>query len=216
MAGSAPRVQISRGALERNLAAALRDAPERGVDLRRDACGHGAGLVAEAARGLGVRSALGDGPVEGLALADEAQLLPPERVFGLAGGGEPVMTFSGRVLQTKPLRAGEGVSYGYRHRAAFDTRVALVTGGYAQGVVRALGGAATVRIRGEERPIVGRVAMDVCVVDLGELEVAPGDEAVFFGQGHPASLASWARATGLTELELVAFPGLRCEREVTA
>ena len=54
----------------------------------------------------------------------------------------------GTVLVVKPLRAGEGVSYGYTHRAARDTRIALVVGGYAQGIVRALGNRAPVLDRG--------------------------------------------------------------------
>ncbi|MCH3159094.1 hypothetical protein K3X38_14655, partial [Listeria monocytogenes] len=54
--------------------------------------------------------------------------------------GVPAMTLVGTVLSTKRLLAGEGVSYGYRFRAPADTRVALVTGGYAQGVVRSAGG----------------------------------------------------------------------------
>jgi len=118
---------------------------------------------------------------------------------------------AGRVLQTKPLLAGEGVSYGYRFRAAHDTRVALVSGGYAQGVVRALGGRATVMIRGREFPIVGRVAMDVCVVEIGSADVAAGDTAVFLGPEHPGALAAWARATGMTETELAAGVARRAE-----
>ncbi|GAB2527160.1 hypothetical protein GCM10027064_25350 [Microbacterium petrolearium] len=123
---------------------------------------------------------------------------------GAGAHADAGVRLSGRVLQTKPLLAGEGVSYGYRFRATRDTRVALVTGGYAQGVVRALGGHATVMIRGRELPIVGRVAMDVCVVEIGDAEVEAGDEAVFLGPGHPGALAAWARATGLTEDELAA------------
>ena len=57
------------------------------------------------------------------------------------------MRLTGSVLLTKALRAGEGVSYGYTHRADADTRVALVTGGYAQGVVRGLGDRISVRHR---------------------------------------------------------------------
>lgn len=129
------------------------------------------------------------------------------RVTSKDPGNEPSLT--GRVLQIKPLRAGEGVSYGYRFRAPADTRVALVQGGYAQGVVRALGGQATVWIRGAEFPIVGRVAMDVCVIDIGTADIVPGDHAVFLGPEHPDALAHWARVTGMTELELAAGVGAR-------
>nr|WP_246301376.1 alanine racemase C-terminal domain-containing protein [Microbacterium immunditiarum] len=125
------------------------------------------------------------------------------------------MRLSGTVLGIKPLRAGEGVSYGYIHRAAHDTRVALVTGGYAQGVVRALGERANVRVGGALHPIIGRVAMDVCVVDVQEAEIRRGDPVVFFGDpasGEP-SLQEWVRSTGMTAAELVAMVGARVRRD---
>ena len=115
----------------------------------------------------------------------------------------------------KPLHAGEGVSYGYTHRAVRDTTIALVVGGYAQGIVRALGNRADVTIAGERHPIIGRVAMDVCVVDVGASSVRRGAEAVFFGDpdaGEPP-LAEWVAATGLTARELVTTVGLRAVRE---
>ncbi|HKT57509.1 MAG TPA: alanine racemase C-terminal domain-containing protein, partial [Microbacterium sp.] len=133
-------------------------------------------------------------------------------------GRSAAMRLSGTALVVKRLRAGEGVSYGYRHRAARDTRIALVTGGYAQGIVRSLGGAADVVISGVRRPIVGRVAMDVCMIDIDDLDVRRGDEAVFFGDpalGEP-SVRDWAAATGLHESEIVTAVGRRALREAVA
>ena len=128
------------------------------------------------------------------------------------------MRLSGRVLSTKRLRAGEGVSYGYAHRAAADTRVALVTGGYAQGVVRMLDGRVQVRVGGVFRPLIGRIAMDVCVVDIADQEVARGDEVVFFGDPREPSppLSAWTSATGWSAGELVSLVGARVNREVVA
>lgn len=143
----------------------------------------------------------------------------PRTLFGLPGGAAdacPVLRLHGTVLSVKELRAGEGVSYGYSYRAPRDTRVALVTGGYAQGVVRALGNVADVTIRGSRQRIVGRVAMDVCVVDVADVPVVRGDQAVFLGEagrGEP-SLAEWVAATGMLPAELVAAVGLRAIREV--
>lgn len=143
-------------------------------------------------------------------------MLSPPALFGLPGGtGTPALRLAGTVLSVKDLRAGEGVSYGYAFRAPADTRVALVTGGYAQGVVRALGGAVDVAIAGERHPIVGRVAMDVCVVEIADAAIRRGDEVLFLGdpaRGEP-SLAEWVRATGLSAAELVTTVGLRAVRE---
>ena len=119
------------------------------------------------------------------------------------------MRVAGRVLSTKDIVAGGGVSYGYIHRAPHDSRLALITGGYAQGVVRALGSRASVEIAGVVHPIVGRIAMDVCVVDIGDAEVALGAEATYFGGRGPlaAGVAEWAKITGMTIGELVAVVG---------
>ncbi|HWU47271.1 MAG TPA: alanine racemase C-terminal domain-containing protein [Humibacter sp.] len=119
--------------------------------------------------------------------------------------GHPALRAAGRVVTVKRVRAGEGVSYGYTYRAAADGRLALVTGGYAQGIVRSLGNRASVSLNGRRCPIVGRVAMDVCVVDLDGASAAPGDEVVFLGDpemGEP-DVSEWATATGLTAAELI-------------
>lgn len=160
----------------------------------------------------------------GFHVADERDahpLLTPADLYGLpdaAAGAVPALRLTGTVLSLKDLRAGEGVSYGYAFRAPEDTRVALVTGGYAQGIVRALGNEAGVAIAGARHRIVGRVAMDVCVVDVSDADVRRGDAALFLGDddaGEPA-LAEWVRITGWTASELITAVGLRAMREETA
>lgn len=213
-----PVARIDLAALVRN----VRDASDaRGVDLSRDAHGHGAVQIAQVllAR-TEVRLRVDDDPALHALMRDhpdreappEAATVDPARVFGWQAGSVPVMTLVGTVLGTKELREGEGVSYGYRHRAVHDTRIALVTGGYAQGVVRSLGGRVSVALAGHAVPIVGRVAMDVCVVDISSHAVRRGDEAVFFGAGG-ASVSDWAQATGLRESEIVAAVGSHTRRE---
>ncbi len=162
-------------------------------------------------------AALTDAGCTGLTVSGEPNV-DPLTVFGLPGGAagsRPALRLTGRVLSTKPLLRGEGVSYGYLHRAAADTRIALVTGGYAQGISRSLGGRASVAIGGVRHPIVGRVAMDVCVVDIGAADIARGAEAVFLGDpeaGEPG-IADWVTATGLSAAELVTVVGQRSVRE---
>lgn len=208
-AGAGPFVRLSAAALRRNIDPALRRASdESGTTvpaLVADAWGHGETWV---------RSILDDAGVD-------AATVHAQTLYGLPGGvdgSRPVMSLVGRVLSTKDLLAGEGVSYGYAHIATVDTRIALITGGYAQGVVRALGDRVAVAVRGASAPIVGRVAMDVCVADIGESDVSRGDEAVFFGDplsGAP-SLSAWAAATGLGAGEIAAIVGVRVPREVVA
>lgn len=211
---SAPLARVSRAAVVANVRAGLREQPGAAVDVRRDACGHGARLVADAALEAGATLVVSD--TDSGTDWRRRDVLTPEIVLGLEGHGTPALALTAPVLSIKRLLAGEGVSYGYLHRAEHDTRVALVSGGYAHGVVRAIGGRATVRIGGAELPIIGRVAMDVCVVDIGDTDVEPGDRAVFLGPDHPGAAAMWAHASGLTELELVAAVGLHTAREEVA
>src|SRR5699024_11338791 len=71
-------------------------------------------------------------------------------------------------------------------------RFALVPGGYGDGLPRAASNRAEVAIRGRRYPVVGRIAMDQMIIDIGagNDEVAIGDEAVIFGPGGP-SAADW-------------------------
>lgn len=229
-ARSVPVARVSASAIARNarIAAALIPAGSLAIaDLRADAWGHGAPEVSAELLAAGIDRLIVDDPPATRAGADardqaaHAVALDTLTLYGLPGGAAdatPALRLSGTVLSVKRLLRGEGVSYGYLHRADADTRVALVTGGYAQGVVRELGGRVDVAIAGRRHPIIGRVAMDVCVVDVGEHEVRRGDEVVFFGdpgRGEP-SLRDWLDATSLGAAEIVTAIGLRAWREAVA
>ncbi|GAA4158876.1 hypothetical protein GCM10022286_12440 [Gryllotalpicola daejeonensis] len=231
-----PGVEVSAvidlGAITRNARAAVASAlTPLLADVRHDALGHGLTQVARAALDAGVegllvspaetdaaRAAFPDAtivPASPAAAVPAQWALVSRELYGLPGtAGEPVLRAAGRVVNVKPVRAREGVSYGYLHRAPTDSRLALVTGGYAQGVVRALGSRADVMIDGRRHPIVGRVAMDVCVVDIGDDPVAIGDEVVYLGtaDGEP-TLAEWAEATKLDAAELAVGVASRFDKE---
>lgn len=225
MAGSAtPHVLLSRSAMEQNARGLLQDGGV--VDLRHDAFGHGLDEVAPIVTAAGATGILVDAQQDVDRLAargirarlDGAADVAAHALFGIpdaaAADSPPVMRLEGRVLSTKPLLAGEAVSYGYTHRAPQDTRVALVTGGYAQGILRALGNRASVQIGVRTHPIVGRIAMDVCVVDLDGTDAEAGSPVLYFG-GTGAmrnALAHWAEVTGLTALEMAVVIGRHGER----
>ncbi|MFE6733669.1 alanine racemase C-terminal domain-containing protein [Microbacterium sp. NPDC057650] len=218
-----PRAVLSRAALS-TAAQAAGDAGGTRADLRRDAWGHGVIEVARTVVGAGIPQVLVDDEetARGLrsagidAVTAGTPDIDPHLLYGLPGGGTaPVMRLIGTVMSTKQLYPGDAVSYGYTHRATSDTTVALVTGGYAQGIVRALGNHGLAEIDGVLRPIIGRVAMDVCVVDLQGAGAAEGTEVTYFGGTGPAreTLADWARITGLTVGELVVVAGMSSRRE---
>lgn len=217
---SAPRALISRSRLADAAAAAIASGGAL-ADLRGDAYGHGIHLVAAAVLRAGAQSVLVDSTeeVEQLAAAGSPATtsgvadVDASLLYGLREN-RPVMRLVGRVMSTKLLRAGEAVSYGYSYRAPADRRVALVTGGYAQGIVRALGNHAGAEVAGVLRPIVGRVAMDVSVIDLGDADATVGDEVTFFGGPGPAArqIDVWAAVTGMTAAELITVAGRHADR----
>jgi alanine racemase len=130
-------------------------------------------------------------------------------------GLRPAMSLHGRVSFVKRVRAGTGVSYGWRHTFDHDTTVATVPIGYADGVPRRLsetGG--EVLVGGRRCPIVGVVTMDQLMVDVGDAEVAVGDHVVLIGrQGdHEVRAEEWADRLGTIGYEIVCGISSRIER----
>ena len=124
------------------------------------------------------------------------------------------MTLRGRVAAVRRVAAGAGVSYDYLWRAAADTTLALVPLGYADGVPRQAMNAARVAINGTQYPVVGRVAMDQFLVDVGADPVAVGDVVVLFGDaaaGVPTA-AEWGDAAGTINYDIVTRVGARVPR----
>ena len=128
----------------------------------------------------------------------------------------PVMTLRARLAHVKAIPAGARVSYGGTWAAPVDTTVGLVPLGYADGIPRTAGGVIEVAIAGRRVPIVGRVAMDQFVVDLGpHASDMPGDEVVLFGPGTGGELTAdeWADRTGTIGYEIVTRISARVPRE---
>ncbi len=136
--------------------------------------------------------------------------VPGER-FGL----RPAMTARARVMLTKRVPAGQGVSYGHTYVTERDTTLAVLPVGYGDGVPRAASNTAPVWLAGRSRPIAGRVCMDQIVIDCGDDPVAAGDVAVLFGPGDDGEPTAddWAEAVGTINYEIVTrFGGFRVRR----
>lgn len=110
---------------------------------------------------------------------------PDGRKGRLAADGEllePAMSFSTRVLQVRDITAGTGVSYGHTFIAETDMRLAVLPIGYSDGYPRTLSNRAEVIIRGKRARLRGRVCMNLCMVDITDIEgVEPGDEVIVLG-----------------------------------
>ncbi len=123
-------------------------------------------------------------------------------------GLRPAMTLRTLVSQCKEVPDGQGVSYGLRYRTSGPSTLGLIPVGYADGVPRiATGG--PVRVAGTTYPVVGRIAMDQMVIDLGNTGPASagllGAEAELFGDGADGGPTAddWARAAGTINYEIV-------------
>jgi alanine racemase len=124
------------------------------------------------------------------------------------------MTVRARLLMSKEIAAGEGVSYGHTWVADRDTTVGVVPAGYAEGIPRRAGNTASVWVDDSLRPVRGRMCMDQFVVDLhGELP-PPGTEVVLFGPGDlgEPTAQDWADAAGTISYEIVTRLGGRLAR----
>jgi len=130
-------------------------------------------------------------------------------------GLTPAMTLRTRVAAVRRVAEGTGASYAHIWHAERPTTLALVPLGYADGIPRhASGGGAQVLLAGARRPVVGRVAMDQFIVDVGDDPVAVGDEVVVFGDpatGAPTA-DEWAEASGTIGYEVVTRIGPRVTR----
>ena len=127
--------------------------------------------------------------------------LPREYPTGL----RPAMTARARVVLTKRVPAGQGVSYGHTYITPRETTLALIPLGYADGVPRHASNAGPVELGGKTRTIAGRVCMDQIVLDCGDDPVAPGDVATLFGPGDGGgpTATDWADVVGTINYEIV-------------
>lgn len=127
---------------------------------------------------------------------------------------EPALALKTNVATTKRVPAGTGVSYGHTYRTERETTLCTLPIGYAEGVSRRLSGRAHVLIGGQRYPLVGRVCMDQCIVDVGDASVSVGDEAVLIGrQGSDEITAyDWANILETIPYEVVCAISARVPR----
>ena len=123
-------------------------------------------------------------------------------------GLKPAMTLQTQLALCKDVPAGQGVSYGLNYVTDTPTTLGLIPLGYADGVPRVATGG-PVRVNGTTYPVVGRIAMDQMVIDLGPDAGGPdtvvGTPAVLFGNGHDGGpvVEQWADAAGTINYEIV-------------
>jgi alanine racemase len=128
----------------------------------------------------------------------------------------PAMTLKANVILVKDVEPNTCISYGRIFTTARASRIATIPIGYADGYTRMLSNKGKVLVNGEIAPVVGRVCMDQCMIDVTDLgsEVKVGDEAVLFGSQGDSRIAieEVAAAIGMINYEMVCIIGKRIPR----
>ena len=124
----------------------------------------------------------------------------------------PGMDFCTRVVDVHTLKEGDGVSYGLTYVADKETKIAVIGAGYADGLFRCLSnGKGYVSLNGKKCPIVGRICMDMAMIDVSDIkDVKVGDVVTLWGNALRAE--EQAKNAGTISYELLCAVAPRVPR----
>lgn len=128
----------------------------------------------------------------------------------------PVMSWRTRITLLKRVPVGETLGYGRTHALARDSLIATLPVGYADGFPRALSNRGRVLVRGHFAPVVGRVSMDLTIIDVTDVPGVECDDAVTLigADGNQAITAEeCARTAGTISYEITCGVGARVPRK---
>ena len=137
-------------------------------------------------------------------------------VTTLGSGSEfnlhPAMSIRAQLHLVKDAKTGEAVGYGGTEVLTCDTKLGIVAMGYSDGLPRSTTNLTGVSFHGVRAPLVGRISMDQCVVDLGaDSQAVAGDYVTIMGSdGY--SIDEWAIAAGSINYEIVTRIATRVPR----
>lgn len=119
----------------------------------------------------------------------------------------PMMSLHSMIAQVRTVPAGTDISYGRLYRTKETTRVAVLPIGYADGLSRLLTGKASFYLHGAMVPVIGRICMDMCMLDVSAVpDAKPGDVVTIFGYDEDGTLVPCERlasAQGTINYELL-------------
>lgn len=176
---------------------------------------------------LTLKTALGDDTIlrhilnsSGIARFPEAQLDMVRLGIGLYGIApeadvqkhlKPVSSLKTRISQLKDIPEGDSVGYNRRWIASRDSRIAIISIGYADGLNRHLGYEnGRVVVNGQQVPIVGSICMDMCFLDVTDVPCREGDEVTIFGDAD--LLQQISKAAGTIPYEILTSVSPRVKR----
>lgn len=128
----------------------------------------------------------------------------------------PAMTLKANIILVKDVEKDTCISYGRIFKTKRDSRIATLPIGYADGYTRLLTGKGNVLVNGQLVPIVGKICMDQCMIDITDVngDVGVGDEVVLFGRqnGSEIKIEDIAQNIGTINYEVVCIIGKRIPR----
>ena len=132
-------------------------------------------------------------------LSPDIKTMGPGSVFNL----HPAMSIKAQLHLIKEAKAGDAVGYGGTEILTHDTKLGVVVMGYSDGLPRSTSNAVGVFYDGHRAPLVGRISMDQCVVDLGlDSKAKAGDYVTVMG-GDGYTIDEWATAANTINYEIV-------------
>ena len=124
---------------------------------------------------------------------------------------ENVVCLRSTISQIKIIKKGESVSYNRSWTAMKDTKIGVVSVGYADGLIRNLGnGNLNLWINNQPAPIIGDICMDMCMVDLTGINASEGDDVVVFNKAH--RISELAEKAGTITYEILSRISRRVKR----
>jgi len=135
-------------------------------------------------------------------------------LFGLIDNNEDllnVLAFKTQISQIKHLKKGDSLGYGRSFIAEGDKTIGIIPVGYADGLSRKLSnGQWAVVLGGKKAPIIGTICMDMCMIDITELNVSIGDTVDIFGEEN--SISSMATILETIPYEIISSISSRVHR----
>lgn len=130
------------------------------------------------------------------------------------GSYKDIITFKSRIAFTKAVSKGTKVSYGAEWTADKNTNIATISAGYADGYVRALSNKGKVLIDNKFYPVIGRICMDMFMVDLGDDIYPIGEEVILIGKSKNNQITTdeIAEVANTIDYEILCGIGKRVDR----
>ncbi|MVN91121.1 bifunctional UDP-N-acetylmuramoyl-tripeptide:D-alanyl-D-alanine ligase/alanine racemase [Mucilaginibacter aquatilis] len=126
-------------------------------------------------------------------------------------GLQPIAKLKTSISQIRSIKAGETVGYNRNGSLQSDGRIATVRIGYADGYLRAFGnGVGKMLLKGVLVPTVGNIAMDMCMIDVSDVDVAEGDEVYVFNEQQ--TIEDLAKQIGTIPYEILTNISQRVKR----